>query len=298
MQEEEKLSADQPGAPPPPATAPTPKPKPAPKLTAEEQAQWEAKLKLIVEQLAKPSKWDTPFVGEGGIRRDLNASACKQALRYTKFLDADYLAQLADDGQPVPRCQDVPAWAVVTLQEMEESEFTDWRLLSALIISYPWLDADHPDIDGAQLRRLAFVLKAFANAAGLKEGGKCGVFWDYCSCAAASIELAPTSSACRLSPALALSRRLPQRSMEAHCKGKESAAAARAAAEAAGEDQAAQEQAAKEAFDREDDRTPEERETFKQVLPLPSTSNPRLVCCSRLFAKGSRCSRRRRASSQ
>ena len=93
-------------------------------------------------------------------------------------------------------------------------------------------------------------------------------------------------------------RRLPQRSMEAHRKGKESAAAARAAAEAAGEDQAAQEQAAKEAFDREDDRTPEERETFKQVLPLPSTSNPRLVCCSRLFAKGSRCSRRRRASSR
>ena len=57
--------------------------------------------------------------------------------------------------------------------------------------------------------------------------------------------------------------------MEAHRKGRESAAAARAAAEAAGEDQAAQEQAAKEAFDREDDRTPEERETFKQVWTLP-----------------------------
>ena len=180
QEEEEKLSADQPGAPPPPATAPTPKPVSSSKLTAEEQAQWEAKLKLIVEQLAKPSKWDED-----------DASACKQALRYTKFLNAAYLAQLADEGQPVPRCQDVPAWAVVTLQEMEESEFTDWRLLSALIISYPWLDADHPDIDGAQLRRLAFVLKAFANKAGEKEGGKCGVFWDYCSCAAASIEPAP-----------------------------------------------------------------------------------------------------------
>ena len=180
QEEEEKLSADQPGAPPPPATAPTPKPVSSSKLTAEEQAQWEAKLKLIVEQLAKPNtKWDK-----------LNASACKQALRYTKFLDAAYLAELADLGQPVPRCQDVPAWAVVTLQEMEESG--TWEgMLSALIISYPWLDADHPDIDGAQLRRLAFVLKAFANRAGEKEGGKCGVFWDYCSCAAASIEPAP-----------------------------------------------------------------------------------------------------------
>ena len=190
QEEEEKLSADPPGAPPPPATAPTPKPRSSSKLTAEEQAQWEAKLKLIVEQLAKPSKWDTPFEDDLGTV-NLNASACKQALRYTKFLNADYLAQLADDGQPVPRCQDVPAWAVVTLQEMEESGFTDRGLLSALIISYPWLDADHPDIDGAQLRRLAFVLKAFANKAGEKEGGKCGVFWDYCSCAAASIEPAP-----------------------------------------------------------------------------------------------------------
>ena len=191
---------NQSGAPPPPATAPTPKPQPSSKLTAErassstltaeQQAQWEAKLKLIVEQLAKPSKWDTPFKDRYGFRRDLNASACKQALRYTKFLNADYLAELADLGQPVPRCQDVPAWAVVTLQEMEESGLHE-MLLSALIISYPWLDADHPDIDGAQLRRLAFVLKAFANAAGQKEGGKCGVFWDYCSCAAASIAPAP-----------------------------------------------------------------------------------------------------------
>ena len=205
QEEEEKLSADQPGAPPPPATAPTPKPKSSSKLTAEQQAEWEAKLKLIVEQLAKPSKWDTPFEGTFGTVT-LNASACKQALRYTKFLDAAYLAQLADEGQPVPRCQDVPAWAVVTLQQMEDSGmFNIYDLLSALIISYPWLDADHPDIDGAQLRRLAFVLKAFANYAGQRKGGKCGVFWDYCSCAAASTAPAPTSSACRLSPALDLS---------------------------------------------------------------------------------------------
>ena len=84
-------------------------------------------------------------------------------------------------------------------------------------------------------------------------------------------------------------RRLPQRSMEAHRKGRESAAAARAAAEAAGEDQAAQEQAAKAAFDREDDRTPEERETFRQVCGLcrrHRTSDHR--CSHAFFAKGSR----------
>ena len=87
--------------------------------------------------------------------------------------------------------------------------------------------------------------------------------------------------------------------MEAHRKGKESAAAARAAAEAAGEDQAAQEQAAKEAFDREDDRTPEERETFKQARPLPSTLNLGLLL-QPPFRKGLTpdLSRRRRASSR
>ena len=87
--------------------------------------------------------------------------------------------------------------------------------------------------------------------------------------------------------------------MEAHRKGTESAAAARAAAEAAGEDQAAQEQAAKEAFDREDDRTPEEKETFKQARPLPSTSNRGLLLQPLLQRAHARpLSPRRRASSR
>ena len=90
--------------------------------------------------------------------------------------------------------------------------------------------------------------------------------------------------------------------MEAHRKGKESAAAARAAAEAAGEDQAAQEQAAKEAFDREDDRTPEERETFKQVCGLCRRSiEPRDYRCSHAFSQRAHArplAPRRRASSR
>ena len=96
-------------------------------------------------------------------------------------------------------------------------------------------------------------------------------------------------------------RRLPQRSMEAHRKGKESAAAARAAAEAAGEDQAAQEQAVKAAFDREDDRTPEERETFKQVCGLCRRHRTSDYRCSHAFSKRAHArplAPRRRASSR
>ena len=49
------------------------------------------------------------------------------------------------------------------------------------------LDADHPDKNGLQLRKLAFVLKAAAEFAALN-GFKFGVFWDYCACAAAPVE--------------------------------------------------------------------------------------------------------------
>ena len=68
-----------------------------------------------------PSRWD-----------ELGASALKRALWDTKMLDAAWLADLADQGGVLPRCQDVPAEAKVSLEEMEA-----WRLvgLGALVIS-------------------------------------------------------------------------------------------------------------------------------------------------------------------
>ena len=69
------------------------------------------------------------------------------------------------------------------------------------------LDADHPDRNGEQLRKIAPVLKLFAEEA-KKYGGKVGVFIDYCS--------------------------LPQRSRASHRAGAAAAEAARAAAKAAG----------------------------------------------------------------
>jgi len=46
-------------------------------------------------------------------------------------------------------------------------------------VSYPWLDRNHPDPHGEQLRKLAFVLKAFAEKAREYKGCRVGVFWDY-----------------------------------------------------------------------------------------------------------------------
>ena len=101
------------------------------------------------------------------------------------------------------------------------------------------LDADHPDRNGEQLRKIAPVLKLFAEYA--KEyGGKVGVFIDYCS--------------------------LPQRSRASHRAGAAAAEAARAAAKAAGAGEEAQDKAAAEAHKSKDDRTPEELATFSAAL--------------------------------
>merc|ERR1740130_1023094 len=70
---------------------------------------------------------------------------------------------------------------MVTLEEMEK--WTDAYTVGVLVISYPWLDADHPDKDGLQLRKIAKVLKAFDKQAKEEYGADCkvGVFFDYVS---------------------------------------------------------------------------------------------------------------------
>ena len=65
-----------------------------------------------------------------------NASALKAALADTVLVDAAWLARLADEGGTLPRCQDLPPGARVTLEEMEKwgGNFT----VGALVVSYPW----------------------------------------------------------------------------------------------------------------------------------------------------------------
>ena len=77
------------------------------------------------------SYWDE--VGEN----KPNASALKRALADTVLVDAAWLARLADAGDILPRCQDLPEGARVTLEEMEQ--WKDWgNTVGVLVISYPW----------------------------------------------------------------------------------------------------------------------------------------------------------------
>ena len=67
------------------------------------------------QRYRKRKKWDA--VGATA----LNATALKVALRDTTLVDAAWLVELAAmEGGIVPRCQDVPKHAKVSLKEMEK----------------------------------------------------------------------------------------------------------------------------------------------------------------------------------
>ena len=104
-----------------------------PRLTAEQLAEKKKEeAEVIAAQLAKPSYWD-----EVGPDKP-NASALKAALADTVLVDAAWLARLADEGGILPRCQDLPPGARVTLEEMEKWRDNAWGTLGVLVISYPW----------------------------------------------------------------------------------------------------------------------------------------------------------------
>ena len=111
-------------------------------LTADQLAKKKVEAELLAAQLAKPSYWDE--VGPG----KPNASALKAALADTVLVDAAWLARLADEGGILPRCQDLPPGARVTLEEMEKWKVFGSGTLGVLVISYPWwapsaLDPSH-----------------------------------------------------------------------------------------------------------------------------------------------------------
>ena len=108
---------------------------PALPLTAEQLAEKRKESEVIAAQLDKRSYWD-----EVGFLKP-NASALKAALADTVLVDAAWLVRLAKRGGVLPRCQDLPPGARVTLEEMEK--WKDIFTVSVLVISYPWWAPPH-----------------------------------------------------------------------------------------------------------------------------------------------------------
>lgn len=134
------------------------------------KAAWRAKDANMVEQQCY-ARWK----GAGGELID-------RLLDTTQLIDAQYLISIGEVGGTILRAQEVPLVAKITTH-------TSWRLhcwpredsLAVLVLSYPWLDAAHPDIDGEQLTSWLPILRAmveFAKSEGAAYG-TVGVMIDY-----------------------------------------------------------------------------------------------------------------------
>ena len=110
---------------------------PAPPLTAKQLAKKKKEAELIAAQLEKPSYWD-----EVGTDKP-NASALKVALAVSVLVDAAWLVRLAKKRGVLPRCQDLPPGARVTLEEMENwsANRTNRNTVGVLVISVPMVGA-------------------------------------------------------------------------------------------------------------------------------------------------------------
>jgi len=117
--------------------------------------------------------------------KKFGGSVIERLLQTANLIDANYLIDLAREGGVLPRGQDVPISAIITLKNV-------WRLqrwnevfsLPVFVLSYPWLDREHPDRDGVQLQMIAPMLQSLVSAAVDGSGNKhatIGVMIDYCS---------------------------------------------------------------------------------------------------------------------
>ena len=92
----------------------------SPPLPAPQQAEQAKEAELAAPPELPPSYWDEEGDGKP------NASVLKRALADTVLVDAAWLARLADAGDILPRCQDLPEGARVTLDEMEQLARRQW----------------------------------------------------------------------------------------------------------------------------------------------------------------------------
>lgn len=100
-------------------------------------------------------------------------------LAHVDLIDARFLLLLHEHGGIVPRWQHVPGSAKINADSL-------WRLfgwernfsLPILVLSYPWLDPEHPDRQGEQLARIVPILERMLPSCGGDEF-TVGVLWDY-----------------------------------------------------------------------------------------------------------------------
>lgn len=82
------------------------------------------------------TKWD-----------EVGATSLKRAFSSCDMIDAEWLVQLADRNGILPRNQDIPDQAKVSIEEMERWD-DQCLVFGAVVICLPWMNPLHPDPTG------------------------------------------------------------------------------------------------------------------------------------------------------
>ena len=93
------------------------------------------------------------------------------------LVDARYLISLADQGGILPRRQQLPTTAFVSIAALKRmsSSSSFMAALPIVVVSHPWLEPFHPDPKGSTLRLLAKALRLMCQRC------DCAVFLDFVS---------------------------------------------------------------------------------------------------------------------
>jgi len=95
-----------------------------------------------------------------------------------RLLDARFLITLAKSGGTLARRQDLPDGAFFDLPRLKrESWGYGGASLRVLVVFQPWLQPDHPDPKGWQLKLLGQILESFV----ADDGGSYAIYLSYCS---------------------------------------------------------------------------------------------------------------------
>uniref|UniRef100_A0A7S1LZN2 Uncharacterized protein n=1 Tax=Alexandrium catenella TaxID=2925 RepID=A0A7S1LZN2_ALECA len=151
-----------------PATRESDKPAPSPRENNAIDAKWE---KYEVETFEVDlGKWNSQ-----------DAGSLEALLDSVDLIDLGYIIENAEAGFPVPRWQDVPHGARINRSNIHRiQDCISPYALSILVLSYPWLDPQHPDKDLATMKRMLPCLKAFhQGATKIGEGRTVGLMMDY-----------------------------------------------------------------------------------------------------------------------
>lgn len=96
-----------------------------------------------------------------------------------RLIDAKFLQMTANHGMRMIRRQDLPEEAFIDLETLRKTP----KNVRIVCLSHPWLQPDHPDPKGVNLRRLVGMLIDYTRTHNSLTGEYCtGVMIDYCSC--------------------------------------------------------------------------------------------------------------------